>query len=120
MCLISLGQTTLQTALKNELSPVPTSLFQDSGDMKFAKTKSVLKANLEVQVSRRINSSKGAAIIDGNAILWCLDWPKECVLSHLAEKLCEYIEKKLMYNGVYLVFDRYKKFSIKGSTRQIW
>ncbi len=64
MCLISLGQTTLQTALKNELSPVPTSLFQDSGDMKFAKTKSVLKANLEVQVSRRINSSKGAVIID--------------------------------------------------------
>ncbi len=45
MCLISLGQTTLQT----ELSPVPTSLFQDSGDMRFAKTKSVLKANLEVQ-----------------------------------------------------------------------
>ncbi len=85
--------------------------------MRFAKTKSVLKANLEVQVFRRINSSKGAVIIDGNAILWCQDWPKECVLSHLAEQLCEYIEKKLMYNDVYLVFDRYKKFSIKGSTR---
>ena len=29
----------------------------------------------------------------------------------------EYVEKNLLCSDVYLVFDRYKKFSIKGSTR---
>ena len=64
MCLISIGQTTLETALKHELSPVPTSFFQDTGYMRFAKAKSVLKANLEVQVSHRIHSSKGPVTVD--------------------------------------------------------
>ena len=56
--------------------------------MRFAKSKSVLKAKLEVQVSHRIqHSSKGAAVLDGNAILWFLNWPKHGFLSHLAEAM---------------------------------
>ena len=59
---ITLGQTTLETALKHELSPVPTALFQDSGDMRFAKAKSTLKTSLEVQVSRSMHCSKGVVV----------------------------------------------------------
>ena len=46
-----------------------------------------MKANLEVQVSHRIHSSKGAVVLDGNVILWCLNWPKDGFLSHLAEAM---------------------------------
>ena len=47
-------------------------------------------------------------MLDGSAILWCLDWPKDGFVSHLAEKMLEYVERRL----IYIVFDRYK-----GSTR---
>ena len=33
MCLIKLGQATTETAIKLESVPVPTALFQDSGDV---------------------------------------------------------------------------------------
>ena len=61
--------------------------------MRFANAKSVLKANLEVQVSHRIHSSLGAVVLDGPVILWYLNWPKNCFLSHLAEAMYEYVEK---------------------------
>ena len=72
-----------------------------------------LKANMEVQVSHRIHSSKGAVFVDGNAILWCLNWSKDGFLSHLVEAMYEYVEIKLLCSDVYLVFDCYKKFCIK-------
>jgi len=75
--------------LKHDLFPVPTSVFQDSGDIRIAKAKSILKANLEMQVSRRIHSGKGAVVVDGNTTLWCLNWTKDEFLSHLAEAMDE-------------------------------
>jgi len=63
-----------------------------------ANAKVIWKANLEVQVSCCILSSKGAVVVDGNAIIWCLIWPKDGILSHLAEAMYEYIEKKLLYS----------------------
>ena len=38
---------------KYELSPVPTSMFDDSGAMRITKTKSVLKQKLQVEQSAR-------------------------------------------------------------------
>ena len=70
-------------------------LFQDSGDRRFAKAKVDLeKQALEVQVSRSMHCSKGAVVIDGYALLWCLDWPKDGFVSHLAEKMLEYVERR--------------------------
>ena len=86
--------------------------------MRFAKAKSVLKANLEVQVSHRIHSSKGAVVVDGNAILWCLNWPKDGFPSHLVQAMYEYVEKKLLCCYVYLVLDRYKKLVLKDQLVQ--
>ena len=93
MCLITPGQTTLE---KMNYHP----LFQDSGDMRFAKAKSTLKTSLEVQVSCRMHCSKGVLVIDGSAIHWCLDWPKDGFVSHLTEKMLEYVERRLIYNDV--------------------
>ena len=42
---------------KTSIVTVSTALFQDSGDKRFANTKSVLKQNLEVELSTLIYSS---------------------------------------------------------------
>lgn len=37
-----------------ELAPVPTSMFEDSGDMRITKSKSLLKKKLEAEQSSRV------------------------------------------------------------------
>ena len=43
----------IQTLLLYELSPVTTSMFNDSGDMRTGKTKAQLKKQLQVEMSSR-------------------------------------------------------------------
>ena len=43
MCLLNAGQIQLQDVFAYELSPIPVSLFKDSGDMRPADSKSDLK-----------------------------------------------------------------------------
>ena len=47
-----------------------------------------------------------------------LHWPKGRKLSDLLVALRSYITKILSKSDVYLVFDRYKDYSIKSDTRQ--
>ena len=42
------------TLIGHELSPIPTSMFDENGNMRDAKTKSNLKNALNVEVSRRL------------------------------------------------------------------
>jgi len=41
----------IKDVLGHELAPVPTSMFDDTGDMRIAKSKSTLKKILQVEVS---------------------------------------------------------------------
>ena len=118
MCLIGLNQINLETALKYELSPIPTAMFQDDGKMRYPKAKSVLKTTLAVETSSRCHPEPDTLVIDGSAIFWTLEWPKQGTVTDLMESMYEYIETKLIYQDVYFVFDRYYLYSIKGSTRQ--
>ena len=115
--LIASGQTTLEAVLKHELSPVPTALFEDTGDMRIDHAKSKLKNKLQVEVTSRCMQNTSASVIDGSAIFWTIDWPKNCMVEHLIENMYVYVREILFHQGVYLVFDRYRKFSIKSPTR---
>ena len=56
-----------------ELSPVPTSIFADNGDMRITKSTYMLKQKLQVSHSTR-TSQLQMVIIDENAILWVINW----------------------------------------------
>ena len=59
-----------------ELSPVPTALFNDSGEMRISKSKSDLKKLTRVDVSaRHVTQEATCTVIDGCALLWIPQWP---------------------------------------------
>ena len=65
MCVLSTGSIQLVDVLKYKLSPVPTSLFLETGDK---HNKAALKYDLQVEDSNR-NLESEAVIVDGNRIL---------------------------------------------------
>ena len=61
----------------HELAPVPTSMFDGTGDMRIAKSKSPLKKILQVEVSARVAGGANVSVLDGSAILWVVPWPAD-------------------------------------------
>ena len=53
MGLMSSREVDLTDVFSHELAPVPTSMFEDSGDMRITKSKSTLKRKLQVEQSSR-------------------------------------------------------------------
>ena len=64
MYLLNARQIELESIFHYELAPVPTSMFEDNGEPRFIKSKSVLKNKLKVEVSQR-NLNPDAVVIDG-------------------------------------------------------
>jgi hypothetical protein len=60
--------------MAHELAPYPASMFDESGKMRDAKSKSNLKNALKVEASSR-NVHIDAAFLDGCAVLWTVHWP---------------------------------------------
>ena len=93
-----------------ELSPVPTSMFDDNSDMRITKSKSVLKQTLQVSHSTR-TSQPQVVIIDGSVILWVIDWPINWPINgnvqDLVNAYINYTMKLFNECDVYVVFDRY-------------
>ena len=68
--------------MAHDLSPRLASMFDDSGDMKVAKTKAVLKNDLKVEVARR-HVAVDVSFLDGCAVLWyCPGLPQQLPTSH--------------------------------------
>ena len=65
----------LKDLFSHELAPVLAAMFNENG-MKICKTKSVLKRNLQVEMSNR-KLHPDATVIDGSALLWTINWPSE-------------------------------------------
>ena len=57
-----------------ELSPVPASLFDESGAM-HAQSKAFLKTKFQLEQSSRIQGVPDGVIIDWCAMLWAVHWP---------------------------------------------
>ena len=108
----------IKDVLHHELSPVPTSMFHDSGAMRVCKGKSDLKKRLAKEISLRHTTSRvGTAVLDGSAVLWVVHWPSKGTIADYVNNFKKYLLKKLREADVYLVFDRYHDYSTKSVTR---
>ena len=118
MYLLSAGHIQMEDLFKYELAPVPTALFKDTGEGRYPTSKAVLKNALKVEVSI-ITIVPDAVIIDGCAMLHsAIHWLKRGKVNDFLAGAQSYISNKLTKSDVYLIFDRYKEFSIKSDTRQ--
>ena len=109
----------IKQLLSHELSPVPTAIFSESGEMRVAKARSKLKKVLQKEVSvRNVKKQISTVVIDGSAIFYVIPWPpSSATVEDFVISFRNYIEKQLQSSDVYLVFDRYKEYSTKGVTR---
>ena len=98
--------------MAHELASRPASMFDDSGAMKVAKTKAVLKVEME-----RRHAEVDASFLDGCAVLWVVPWPAGGTVQDFLNNVRRHIQSHLDSSDVYLLFDRYKEGSIKESTR---
>jgi hypothetical protein len=101
-----------------ELASFLTSVFESSGEIRVATSKSSLKRQLPVQVSLRI-STTGIVdfVIDGSALLWMVPWTADGTVVDFTDNMKQILAKKLILGDIHLVFDRYYEYSTKGETR---
>ena len=117
MYLLSINQINVDNLFDYELSPVPTSLFRDDGEARYPQNKAQLKLELKVEVSTR-NIVADAVFIDGCAMLHsAIYWPKGGTVQDLLNGVRKYTENHLRSADVYLLFDKYKQYSIIYDTR---
>ena len=109
----------IKQLLSHELSPVPTAIFSESGEMRVANAKSKLLKVLQKEVSvRNVKKQISTVVIYGSAIFYVIPWPPSSVtVEDFVISFRNYIEKRLHSSDAYLVFDRYKEYSKKGVTR---
>ena len=93
--------------LAHEMAPYPTSMFDEDGHMREAKTKSNLKNALKVDISSRIAERDiDVTFLDGCAVLWVVPWPSSGSVQDYLDSFRGYLHKYLKTSHVYLVFDR--------------
>ena len=98
----------------------PCTIFNitDSEELRTASAKSVLKTNTAQLLSaRRAQEKVDVIVIDGSPYLWIPSWPASGTIQHYIEKFKYHIGQKLTKAGVFLAFDRYQEYSIKGTAR---
>ena len=83
MCLLSIGRTTLEDVFKYELSPIPLSLFEITGERRASKSKSDLKSTSSEDVF--LQPKPNFVIIDGYAQLWATSWPTKGTVKDLGD-----------------------------------
>jgi len=103
----------IKDVLGHELGPVPTSMFDDTGDMGIAKFKSTLKKILEA--SDRVAGGANVSVLDGLAIIWVVSWSADGSVKDYIANFKYAIGKRL--RDVYLIFDRYYDYNTKSVTR---
>ena len=73
--------------LAHELARVPSPLFTDSGELRMASAKSVLKPNTAQLLSaRRAQENVDVIVNDGSAYLWIPSWPASGTIQQYTEK----------------------------------
>ena len=97
---------------------MPTSMFNDSGDMITGKAKAQLKKQLQVEMSSRsVSQTVTCRVLDGSAVLRLIHWSVNGTVRDNIVNFRQYIQQKLTSSDVFIVFDRYQAFSTKGTTR---
>ena len=102
----SLRNFDTSSLMAHELAPKPASMFDDSGNMKAAKTKSVLKNDLKVEVAGR-HAHVDVSFLDGCAVMWVVSWPTCGIVQDFLNNFRHHIQGHMESSDVYLVFDRF-------------
>ncbi|KAG1672264.1 Y-box factor [Nymphon striatum] len=103
----------LQDPFSYELAPVPTSMFNDSGAIRFMTDRAKLM-RLQVETSVR-TILIDATVIDGSAFIWIPNWPTKGTVADLSAGFKSLIEWRLRHGDVYLY--RNLNFSTKSAAR---
>ena len=113
---MSVDRISLEDLFNYELAPVLTSLFTDTAEARYLKDKLTLKKKLKVEESTRPNDAE-VIILDCCAVLYHINWPKDAGVKYFVDAFMEYVKKHSQVASVYLIFDRYRDYNIKGQTR---
>ena len=91
----------MQELFKNELSPVPASLFDDYGLMSKGN-KSVVVNKLAVFASNELENVT-LELVDGNEALYHRPWPKLVTVRDFANSFCKFFAKS---HEVFVIFEK--------------
>ena len=103
----------LSELFKYELSPVPSSLFDEYGDMRKG-SKAVLLNTLAVFANDPLETVD-AELFDGNEAIYHKLWPKNVTVKGFAE---DFVNTFARNHDTYVIFDRYNEQSIKSHERR--
>ena len=92
----------------------PCLQLQDKEDSQ--KNEAGIKNKLKIEVSKR-NSTIDVIIADRCAALYHIHWPKDEKVQDFVDSFVLYTADLLQSAAVYLIFDRYRDYSIKGQKR---
>ena len=92
----------MKEVLRHELAGVPPSMFNESGDMRIATSKSTLKGILQVQLAHRRSQPPDAISLDGCVILWVIGWPAHGTIQSYVENFVNYVTGHLQVTDTYL------------------
>jgi hypothetical protein len=87
-------QVDIDDVLAQEWAPIPTSMFIETGEMRISKAKSVLKKQLQVEVSAR-HIAHSVTVIDGSALIWVVHWPAGGTVKDFVNNVKGHIERLL-------------------------
>ncbi len=94
-----------QNLMAYELSPYPTSMFEN-GHMKEAKGKAKLRNALQVsQVIKHVQAD--AVFVDGCGLFWTVLWPLGGTVQDFLDSIVKNVKTLLKIGDIYLCFDRY-------------
>ncbi len=91
--------------------PHPASMFNNTGQMREAKTKSTLKNALKAESSAR-HANIDVSFLDGCALLWTVQWPSSGSVQAFLNNFRHHVLSYLQTSEVYLVFDRLVYISV--------
>ena len=115
--LLGTSNLSISDVFKYDLSPVPTSMFSESGEARYTNSKSVLMNKLKCEVPKK-DIVPSVTVLDGMGMLHSsIYWPKNGMMKDLVDGVDLYIQRLISDSNVYLVFDRYLETSIKSDTR---
>lgn len=109
----------ISTLFSHELAAIPTSLFDENGDMR-TTNKSVLKNKITTPVSKSSTLEPPTVIVvDACALLWSVAWPSgpARVSDYIDAVVTALLRRCTSSKVAHIIFDRYHPLSTKGCCR---
>ncbi|KAL8560458.1 hypothetical protein ACOMHN_054361 [Nucella lapillus] len=108
----------IEALFSHELAPLPTALFDETGDMR-TTSKAVLKNKINIVCGVRNKPSPSVVVLDGCAILWTVPWPAAPaqVSAFINAAITTILRRADNTSVLHVVFDRYFELSTKACCR---